>query len=330
MLHGAHGLTAIGLALLAISTAWTPAAQAADDGPVDEAITWTVRPSDGVGEDGRSWVELDLEPGEIAHDHLLLRNLSRETVTFNLYAADGYFTDTGRFNMLTSDRESIDAGTWITIEGSVEVASGAEVVVPFSVSVPSNATPGDHAAGVAAAIRSGGDAMGIESRVGFRVMTRVAGELAPRAVVELAGVYSPTWNPFEAGKLNLEYTVTNTGNTRLTATPHITATALFGLVTFTVEGDEIAEFAPGESRLGRASISAAWPLFLYVVESTITTAVVSGEHAPAAVQPATATASVGAIPWTQLGVIILAALLLWWVRSDRRARTGLGAFSSKV
>ena len=58
--------------------------------------------------------------------------------------------------MLTSDRESTDAGTWIRIQDSIDVASGADVVVPFTITVPDDATPGDHLAGVAAAIRSGG------------------------------------------------------------------------------------------------------------------------------------------------------------------------------
>lgn len=179
--------------------AGAPGASSGADGP-DASVTWMVRPSDGVGEDGRSWIELDLEPGESVEEHLLVRNLSPDAQTFRLTAADGYFTDTGRFNMLTSDRQSVDAGTWIALPDSVVVASGADVVVPFTVTVPADATPGDHAAGVAAGIRSGGgDQVGIESRVGFRVMTRVAGSLAPSAGAAVDGSYDGTWNPFEGG-----------------------------------------------------------------------------------------------------------------------------------
>ncbi len=79
-----------------------------------------VRPSDGVGEDGRSWVEAELAPGDTFEEHLLVRNLSADAVTFHLTAADGYFTDNGRFTMLTADRPSVDAGTWIQIPAEIE------------------------------------------------------------------------------------------------------------------------------------------------------------------------------------------------------------------
>ena len=114
-------------------------------------------------------------------EHLLVRNLSTTAVTFQLTAADGYFTSNGRFNMLTSDRSSTDAGTWITMQDSVRVASGADAIVPFTVTVPENATPGDHPAGVAAGVRSGKGEVGVESRVGFRVMTRVKRRAQPRS-----------------------------------------------------------------------------------------------------------------------------------------------------
>jgi hypothetical protein len=308
------------LAALAYSASLASVASAsgAEKESDDATITWMVRPSDGVGEDGRSWVELELAPGQTTQDHLLIRNLSRDTVTFTLTAADGYFTDTGRFTMLTADEESTDAGTWITIQDTVEVASGADVIVPFSVSVPHDATPGDHAAGVAAAIRSGGDGVGIESRVGFRVMTRVSGELAPSATADIAGAYLGTWNPLDTGRLDLEYTVSNTGNTRLSVVPQITATALFGLVVFIVPGDEIVELAPGESRTGRVTVPAAWPLFIYTADVSATATSVSEELSFTAIEPASATAPIVAIPWPQLAVIAMAALLLGWLRVDRR------------
>lgn len=315
-------LTMAILAVLALSVVAAPAAIAADSTEEpDETITWMVRPSDGTREDGRSWIELDLQPGETAQEHLLVRNLSRSPVTFTLTAADGYFTESGRFNMLTADEESTDAGTWVTIQDTVEVASGTQAIVPFTVTVPENATPGDHPAGVAASIRTGGEEVGIESRVGFRVMTRVDGELTPRTEIEITGAYAATWNPFNPGRLDLEYTITNTGNTRLSVTPEITATALFGIVTFTSPADEIVEFAPGESRTEQLSIPDAWPLVLYQTEVTAAATSVRAEPAAIAEEAsATATAHVMAIPWAQSVAVVGIALLVWWLRADRRQR----------
>lgn len=311
-------------AFLMASAFAAPAAAASSPAPGDDgdgSVTWMVRPSDGIGEDGRAWVELDLDPGETAREHLLVRNLSTSAVTFRLTAADGYFTETGRFNMLTSDKESVDAGTWIEIQAQVDVAPGADVIVPFTITVPENATPGDHPAGIAASIRSGeGEQVGVESRVGFRVMTRVTGELAPSAAATVSGVYSGSINPFDAGRIDVGYTVENTGNTRLSILPRVSVSALFGLVSFAVEGEEIVEIAPGESRAAEVSLASVWPLFAYTADVTATLVPVGDDVAAGEVDPASAQTVVVAIPWPQLVTIAIAIVLLWLIWRDRRRR----------
>ena len=323
MIHFLRRAAIAVVALSALLLSAVPAAHA-DEVDVDGDITWMVRPSDGTGEDGRSWIELELDPGETIDEHLLVRNLSPSTVTFRLSAADGYFTDTGRFNMLTSDRESVDAGTWIDIQDTVEVPSGGDVIVPFTVTVPDNATPGDHPAGVAAGIRSGSDdEVGIESRVGFRVMTRVTGELTPSLAAEISGSYEGAWNPFDAGRLHVAYAVENTGNTRLAVAPQITVSALFGLVSFTAAGEPIVEIAPGESRSATVSFPSAWPLFLYSADVVAAATAVTDELAPGDVVPVEASSPVVAMPWPQLVALAIALLLLWLLWRDRRRRERL-------
>ena len=313
---------ALAIAVLAIPT--TPAAYA-DDQP-DGDVTWMMRPSDGVGEDGRAWIERELEPGASVVEHLLVRNLSASPVTFQLSAADGYFTETGRFNMLTSDQDSVGAGTWIDIPDEVEVPSGGDVIVPFTLTVPDDATPGDHAAGVASSIRSSSNGeVGIESRVGFRVMTRVSGELAPSLAVASAGAFAGSWNPFDPGRLDADYVIENTGNTRLSVAPQIQASALFGLVSFTMSGEPIGEMAPGESRSGTVRVSSVWPLFAYSTTVVASGAPVSDELATTEAVSGSASSLVIAVPWSQLAALALTALLLWMLWRDRRRREGVVA-----
>ena len=91
------------------------------------------------------------------------------------------------------------------------VPAGAMVVVPFSITVPELAEPGDHAAGITASVLSvqsseDGTSVGVESRVGFRVTTRVTGELAPKAAIEaLTGDYALSWNPFRPGEMAVTF-----------------------------------------------------------------------------------------------------------------------------
>lgn len=313
------------LVSLMVSAVVAPAAHAAEQTDAatqgDGKVTWMVRPSDGVGEDGRSWVELELDPGETVQEHMLVRNLSDATVAFRLSAADGYFTDTGRFNMRSSDQESVDAGTWITIDDTVEVPAGGQAVVPFTVTVPENATPGDHPAGVAAAIRSGGNAeVGVESRVGFRVMTRVTGELAPAASATVSGAYEGTINPFETGRLGVGYAIENTGNTRLSVVPQVRISTLFGAVSYELPGEEIVEIAPGETRSANVTFPSVWPLFAYSAEVTASVQALTEGAPTGEVDPATAQANVIAIPWSQLVTLAIAAVLIWLLWRDRRRR----------
>ncbi|MFB8387381.1 hypothetical protein ACFC3F_09625 [Microbacterium sp. NPDC055910] len=278
-----------------------------------------VRPSDGVGEDGRSWVELELDPGSTVEEHLLVRNLSRETVTFQLTAADGYFTATGRFNMLTSDQESVDAGTWIEIQDSIEVPSGGDAIVPFTITVPENATPGDHPAGVAASIRSGGE-VGVESRVGFRVMTRVTGEMAPALTTSVSGTYTGSINPFEPGTLTLTYEVSNTGNVRLGVESLATVSGPFGWLARTLDPETITEIAPGESRTFERQVRGVWPLFVATVDVVSQGASVAEDLEVGEIAPSEAQATVITMPWSQLVVIAIIVLLIVLSALDRRRR----------
>ena len=119
----------------------------ADD--TDPAVTWSVQPADDTGVDGRAWIEQTLDPGDSAIERLAVHNFSDHAVDFRLAAADGFFNQNGRFNILPSDQPSTEAGTWIDLADSVNVPAGETVVVPLTITVPNDAQPGDHAAGVA-------------------------------------------------------------------------------------------------------------------------------------------------------------------------------------
>lgn len=313
-------LLALVVAALALGVAPQAAAQ-------DDAITWAVSPSTGGVPDKRSWVELELEPGAVASDEAVVRNLSTEAVTFRISAADGYFTDTGRFSMLESGQESVDAGTWISAPETVTVEPGGSGTVPFTVTVPENATPGDHAAGIAASVVSegtgpDGSGVGVESRIGFRVMTRVTGEVAPALSVEnTAGDYRLSWNPLQPGSLSLVADVVNTGNVRLLLDG--TASAQGASAPLIASDTARQELLPGDRRTVSVQLDGIWPLFGVGANLTVAPTVVAPDQAPVAVAPVTESLTVAAVPLPQLLVLagvalVLAALLAGRSRSRRR------------
>lgn len=291
----------------------------------EDDITWSVRPAGSDGADGRSWVELELDPGERASENLEIRNFSSAEVAFRLDAADGYFTTTGRFNMLPANAESTAAGLWIDVDDTVIVPAGGSVIVPFEVAVPSDTAPGDYPAGVAASISSvevdgAGNAINVDSRVGFRVMTRVTGVVESRIEAKVEAAYALSWNPFEPGTAIVDYTVINAGNTRLTITPTITISGPFGSVGSQISGETIAEIAPGETRSGSIPTQRVWPLGVL----DITLDAVGTPIIPASSDVSNVTVSESvmrvAVPIPQLAALTALVLLVGWGMHDRRRR----------
>lgn len=315
--------TSLALLLGVLSLGAAPAAVAATN-----QVTWMVSPATDGAVDKRSWAELDLNPGENADEQAAVRNLSDRTVTFRIDAADGYFTDKGRFNMLPSDQESVDAGTWITAPETVTVEPGAVGIVPFSVTVPDNAEPGDHAAGIAASLVSvgadaGGSSVGVESRIGFRVMTRVTGDVAPSVAVEdIASDYRLSWNPFAPGSLSVDAEIVNTGNVRLLLDGTVSAQGAFAPLV--AEDAAAQELLPGDRRTISVALDGVWPLFAIGTDVTVAPTVVTPDGVdPVSVAPVTSSATVLAGPLPQLLVLLgialmLAALLAGRSRSRRR------------
>ncbi|MFF2387190.1 WxL protein peptidoglycan domain-containing protein [Agromyces sp. NPDC058104] len=275
-------------------------------------VTWSVAPADADGADGRAWVELQIDPGATATDRLVVHNLGDQDVVFRLSAADGYFTATGRFNMLPSDERSLDAGTWITIDETVTVSAGGTVVVPFTVTVPEDATPGDHAAGVAASITSvsagDGAKLGVESRVGFRVMTRVTGEIEPGLGVAADGDYRISWNPFAPGDLDVSAVLANTGNIRLAVDPAITSGGERIAIDGVTDGQSV-ELLPGDRRTVHFAVPAVWPLGAIGLPLRVEAVTVEPDGSSTAIEPVEHQITVLALPVPQLALLLAVALI---------------------
>src|SRR5690625_1827036 len=119
----------LGLALAAsVLTATTALGQ-----PQAPLTRWAVTAADESGPDDRASIQPELDAGQSVTEHLSVQNLGDREETFRLTAADGFTTPTGRFDMLASDEESTEAGTWIDIPDEVTVAAGESEVVPFTI-----------------------------------------------------------------------------------------------------------------------------------------------------------------------------------------------------
>ncbi|BAJ75663.1 hypothetical protein MTES_2699 [Microbacterium testaceum StLB037] len=323
----------IGVAVLAFAASViaapmlaAPMARAEDATP---DITWSVTPAGESAPDDRGIIEQDLDPGASAVDHFAVRNFSTDTVTFRLTAADGFHTPSGRFDMLPTSQQSKDAGTWISLPEQVTVPANETAIVAFTTTVPADAQPGDHSAGIAASVLSSGtqgDAqVAVDSRVGFRVTTRVSGELSAAVHIENpSGSYDLSWNPFQPGTLRATFDVVNDGNTMVVAGG--TVTGGFEAQDFPTGDDGKVTIFPGERRSFSVDLPSAWVLFWAPLTVDFTGSAADDQGRGVPMNSVSAQTTVFSVPWPQLTALAGIALVVASAAvGRRRSRSRLDA-----
>lgn len=313
---------------LTLSSAAVTAAQAADaDAPGD--VTWTVRTASNERGADRTSFTYAMNPGSVIQDGLVVANHGDEPLDLAVYAADGFTTDAGQFDVLVAGEESVGIGSWLrTAPDHVVVAAGESATIPFEISVPADATPGDYGGGLVTSLGSGDDQPGVsvDRRLGIRVDLRVTGELTPALAVEDAHVaWSGGLDPFATGDATLTYTLRNTGNTLVSSQESASVAGPFGW--FAVDAGQIEappQLLPGESWTQRVVIPDVGPLFVLTASATVTPIVTDAAGTTAPLAPVVTTTTGWAVPWMLLAIVVLlvlAALLLVRVRrrsTDRR------------
>ncbi|MFE4465403.1 WxL protein peptidoglycan domain-containing protein [Oerskovia sp. NPDC056781] len=304
--------------------------------PDPDSFRFSVTTASSEGPDDRRIFDFVAEPGAQIQDQVAVSNHGPAPVTFAMVTNDGIFTPTGSFDIRTSDQEPQDSGGWFEVQPSVEVPAGETVIVPFTITVPENVTPGDHPAGIVATVTTAasasGPGVGVESRVGVRVNLRVPGEVVPSIALDgVTATYTPSWNPFAPGDVRVSYEVTNDGNLRVAGDQTITASGPFGIGASTLDRgvEGIKELIPGTSRSTAATIGGIWPVGPVTTEVVVTPALVATEgeaggaiDVPAAdLRPVTVTVTTWAIPWVHLLLLAVVALVVIGVRDNRRRRT---------
>jgi hypothetical protein len=317
---------ALALALLLVisgnplAAAAVPQTTESDTG--ETTVVWAARPADASGPDGRRWVEQELDPGRSATDYLAVTNFGDARASFEVTAADGYFTDAGRFSILAPGAESTGAGQWISVDPAVTVDAGQTSIIPFTITVPADATPGDHAAGIAVSVSASSDASGaamsVDSRLGFRVMIRVAGDVAPALEVSSTAVYDTSWQPHRPGIAVVRVTARNSGNVRVAVSPHVAWDGTSHMAA--ANGDPVAELLPGDARTFEIRVPDVWPLGWQSLPVVIDQSLVLPDREVQDLESVHHATGVWALPWPQLLVLLGVALLVMGLARVQRRR----------
>jgi hypothetical protein len=325
-----------GLAALVISASVIPAGAASaattPDAPSDAEVKWGVRTATNDQGSARDNFAYIVGAGGTVDDAIVVTNHDDQPLDLDLYAADGFTTQSGQLDVLTRGEESSELGVWIAVgQDTVQIAPGESAEIPFTVTVPSNATPGDYAGGIITSLAQPAqeDGISVDRRLGIRVQLRVDGALAPGLVVEgLTVGFGSSLNPFAGGTATVDYTVRNTGNVRLSGQQSVALYGPFGWFRADIDGvDDVPEILPGESWAVSATAENAFPLAWLGADVTIDPAFPAGLQSGPDLALFVTSAGTVAIPWSLLVLIVLvvAAVILFIVMrrcARRRSKQG--------
>jgi len=287
-------------------------------------VTWSLKPANGDFGTGRANFSYLVEPGGVIQDAMVVTNQSAVlAIDLKVYAADAMNTLDGQIDLAPAGATAEDVGAWVSlsdpelVEGLIHLEPAQAVTVNFTISVPAEAAPGDHAGGlVTSLVRETTDAtLGVDSRLALRAYVTVTGQLTPGlAVADLDLQTKAALNPFGWGQAVLSYTLVNTGNARLVPTEVVTVKGPFGLAA-RAESQTLEEVLPGGRVQREVVVDGVMQLFRASVTVQVDALAVGlgAEGQPAA---AGGQASGWLVPWVWLAVVV--ALLVGTVWAGRR------------
>ncbi|MEU2983104.1 DUF916 domain-containing protein [Micromonospora aurantiaca] len=321
---------ALAAALLAVLLG-PPAAGEAAPRPAPSAdpgaVRWAVQPSGPGGPTGRNYFTYDLAPGDSVTDHVGVTNLGDRPLTFAVYGTDAYTTTDGAFALLPSDRAATDVGAWIGVERrSWTVQPGRRADIPFRLTVPRNATPGDHTGGVIAAVAqdgvtADGQRVRLDQRIAARVYLRVAGEVRPAVTVESVRVgYDTPLNPVGRADLTVTYRIRNSGNVRVGGTGAVVVAGPGGWTLSRTSPVDLPELLPGAEFTVTERVTGVPPALRLTATVDLAPTTVD-----TALPPVQRTASVWATPWLLIAALAAAGAWLYLRRRRRRPTSAAAA-----
>jgi len=266
------------------------------------------------------WFVYNLDRGESITDYLKLVNVSSEkTMKVKIYPVDAVVSNQGVFNPLDETDPKKDIGAWLKItESEVALAPQETRLIPFTLTIPEDASVGDHLGAIIAEkgelTPSGQAGLSIKTRVGIRVWNTVPGEIIKNLQISNASweiknkKLSPKPTTLEkirtALGLNKEgfiiLSLKNDGNVHLMPKGNIEINDIFGGWVAT-----LGNISLGTSALNQTTVvPVKWEKPALFGRLTAEISVLYGDN-----QTATAKKSFWIIPWTLIFIVILLAMV---------------------
>jgi uncharacterized membrane protein len=192
-------------------------------------------------------------------------------------------------------------GAWVRPDqGEVTVAPDASAEVPFTLTLPKSAAPGDYAGSIA----------------GIPIRLRVGGPLKPSLAVQHVQVH------YGKGDATVTYTVRNTGNATLTARQRVSVSGPFGR--WKADSGRITDspsLLPGTSWKGSARVRDVKPALRLSATVTLTPLLIDEAGSISPLASTKVTGHGWAVPWVPLlGLAVACGVVAAGLRLRPRRR----------
>jgi len=295
----------------------------AGDAHADDSDGISGTPASETAADGRSRFSYEAAPGQQLTDNYQVSNTGTTAQVMRVFSADAFNTDDGSYGLLDTGVDSVDAGAWITFANGakfvdVPLGPGESQLVTFTLTVPADAAPGDHAAGIVISVTSPQGQILVDRRVATRLYVRVPGDLQPALTVgSIAASYQPSINPLD-GTTTVTFTVRNSGNVALGANMVVGVNTYFGIGATAQRTEKLSEMLPRSTRVLTIEVPGVAQLgYLNPYVSLVPTAAaeLSNPGPLATVDRDTVTI---AMPWWLILILIVGGAVYLFLRIRRR------------
>ena len=178
--------------------------------------TFGIRPAD---ESTGAYFSYTLEPGARKTDSASVTNNTAAALTLKVYPADAITASGGGTAFAGFGERRTGVGAWVsTPQADLNIAAGATVAVPVTITVPPGLAPGEYVAGIVveappkAGTVAGSVNTTVTERAGVAIVVRV-----PGAATEKLAIGNVCFNQ-ETGSRYFEFPVKNQGAVLSTAT----------------------------------------------------------------------------------------------------------------
>ncbi|GAA2214123.1 hypothetical protein GCM10009850_095870 [Nonomuraea monospora] len=295
------------LAALGLAVPWATPASA--DTP------WTVRTAANDFGSDRPNYRYTLDPGGRLTDGLVITNPGTAPLHLSVYAADAFTAQDGRLDLRAQNSRPTAVGAWVHLAtADVTVPPGETTEVPFTLTLPQDAAPGEYLGGIVTSPPGGAE------RLGIRIRLRVGGALEPGLSVR-----DPQVTYAGGGDATVTYTIHNTGNTALTARQTVTVSG--------VRADPIGDspqLLPGDTWKVSVPVHGVHPMLRLTGTIELVPLLTDAANSVAPLTAVKATAAAWAVPWWPvLPLVAVIGVAVWtWGNKKRQAeRTPLATLN---